>query len=172
MRRLGVIHLMLIALVLIASAAPFTISHWISRALGPFTAQAVHHDGTVSTMYSDVTMPLPPWLTLPPGARIAAATTTHFNNTPDTGGTVDFVVPMDVDALKRFFTTTLTQQGFAVQDKGLGPIDARTAAAIGVSGELGATRARTGELVRIVLREEEGWLRKSRQVQLGWQKKN
>jgi hypothetical protein len=172
MRRLGLINLLLVGLVLIASAAPYTVSHFISRAQGPFTMQAVHQDGTVSTMYSDVAMKLPTWLVLPPGARIAAATTTHYDNKPDLGGTVDFVAPMQVDALKQYFTVTLTQQGFVVQDKGLGPLDARTAAAIGVSGEIGATRAQTGELIRIVFREEEGWFGKSRQIQLGWKKQS
>jgi len=160
--------MVLAVLVSLAAAAPYAASHWISLAQGPWAGQAVQHDGSVSSMHFDVRMPPPDWLALPPGALIAAASTTRFNNRPGIFGRVEFAVPMSLDALKLFFNQTLSRQGLAVHDEGLGVLDARAAAVLGVSGVMTAADQKTGRSVQIQFREEEGWFRKSRQVQLGW----
>jgi|GEM_PF-4357377 len=158
----------MLGLLLIAFAAPYTVSHYLALAMGRWSGTGVHADGTVSTFTSDIRLKPPSWLTLPPGALVSAATRTDFKNKPGKGGTIEFVVPMDVPALRAFFTTTLTSQGFIVTDDGLGTMDPATARAIGVAGLMSARRASGGEFVAIKFREEEGWFRKKQQVQLGW----
>ena len=57
MRRGGIIGL----LIAIAFLAPYTVSRYLEFAMGPWTGMAVSHDGTVSTITSNIAMPPPAW---------------------------------------------------------------------------------------------------------------
>lgn len=163
MRRGGIIGL----LIAIAFLAPYTVSRYLEFAMGPWTGMAVSHDGTVSTITSNIAMPPPAWLVLPPKALVSSSLRTRFNNTRDTRGSLDCVVPMELPALKTYFTDSLTAQGFVVKDDGFGPIDEKTAAVLDIAGNMSAHRA-TGEEVFIHFRGIEGFFRKARQIQIGW----
>jgi len=163
MRRHGIIGL----LIAIAFLAPYTVSRYLGLAMGPWTGMAVSHNGTVTTLTSDVTMPPPAWLVLPPRTLVSQSIRTRYNNTSDTGGSLECVVPMELPALKAYFTETLTAQGFVVKDDGVGPIDEKTAAFLDIAGNMSGRRA-TGEEVYIHFRGVEGFFRKARQIQVGW----
>jgi hypothetical protein len=155
-------------LIAIALMAPYTVSRYLAFIMGPWSGSARQHDGTTSYMTFDVTMKPPAWLTLPPNALVASSTRTSLSNSRDTHGSLQCVAPMGLPALKDFFTRSLSAQGFTVVDEGLGPLDAKTATILGVSGNMSARRAKTGETVNIKFREEEGFFRKAQQMQIYW----
>jgi hypothetical protein len=168
MRRLA-IYLLVLSLIPLAVAMPYGTSRLINLAYGPWATHQRHPDGSVSHMVFDPNIKPPAWLHFPPGTIVADAGTTASNTTPDVYGNFDVVVPLKLADAQRYFTESLTAEGFVMTDLGLGTLTRQEAEYLGEAGTMTGMRASTGESITIAFREEEeGVFRKGWQVQLGW----
>ncbi len=156
------------AILALALAAPYTANRLLNLGTGPYTTRLVQHDGSVTTMTFDANMPPPSWLALPPGTTVTQSVRSFTSNARGVHGSMNLVVPMELPALKNFFTQTLTARGFAVTDGGQGKQNQAAADYLGVSGFMAARRAAGGEVLNIQFREQEGWFRRACQIQLTW----
>ncbi|HEV2546172.1 MAG TPA: hypothetical protein VGU20_02435 [Stellaceae bacterium] len=72
--------------------------------------------------------------------------------------------------MKTFYRARLEASGFTVQDLGLGPLNAATAAYLGIAGTLQGTRVATSDQITVQIGTLEGVIRPSRLLQIRWWK--
>jgi hypothetical protein len=124
--------------------------------------------GSVMRIIINPGTPPPPWLHFPPGSRVDNHGIAGPPGKPATFGTYDLTVPLPLDALKSFFITSLTAEGFTVTDTALGPDGNGNAA--GFVAEIDGTRRATDDEVRIAIRRMHVNQDLRMVVQLLWRK--
>ena len=142
----------------------------LNRAMGPWDASAVHHDGSVSHQYYDQDRPPPAFVPVYPGASVVQSVLMFSTNAPSGVGLIDLAVHGSLDEVRDFYRMRLEAEGFAVEDLGTLGLNAAAADYLGVAGTLSAKRQNTDDSVGVQIRTEEGVVVRSRLVQLSWRK--
>jgi hypothetical protein len=104
-----------------------------------------------------------------PGALIAQSSNVVSARFPSGVHMLDVSTRDALPDIKRFYTARLAGSGFAVRDLGTWPMDARTAAFIGIDATLYAERRATDDRIAIQIHSPEGILA-ARTVQAQWRK--
>jgi hypothetical protein len=115
-------------------------------------------------------LPRPDWVPVYPGGDIVQASRTLSEEHPQGFGRLEIATRASMEALRGFYLERLTASGFAMNDDGTGPMDARTADFLGVARILTGRRDGTGDRVFVQIRTPEGILLPSRVVELRWWK--
>jgi len=158
---------LLVALTL-AFGAPYAA--WVlNRVQGPWSADAVEADGSRTHMQFGTDLPRPDWVPVYPGALIVQASRLVAARSPSGVHFLDVSTRDALDDIKRFYAERLGDAGFKVRDLGTWPVDARTAAFLGLDGTLYAERAATDDRISIQIHAPEGIL-STRLLQLQWRK--
>ena len=168
MRRLYLFFAFLLV-VYVAFGSPYA-ALLMNRAMGPWSASAVHHDGTVSRQYYDMDRPPPAFVPVYPGASVVESVLIFNNDAPSGVGSLDLAVHGSLDEVRDFYRTRLEAQGFTVADLGTPGLNAATAEYLGIAGVLYAKRPETDDSVGVQIRTEEGAIVRSRLVELSWRK--
>ena len=168
MRRLYLFFAFLLV-VYVAFGSPYA-ALLLNRAMGPWDASAVHHDGSVSHQYYDQDRPPPDFVPMFPGASVVQSVLVFKNDAPSGVGLLDLAVHGSTDEVRDFYRSRLEALGFAVEDLGTMGLNAATADYLGVAGNLFAKRPDTDDSVAVQIRTEEGIVVRSRMVQLSWRK--
>jgi hypothetical protein len=142
----------------------------LNRAMGPWDASAVHHDGSVSHQYYDQDRPPPAFVPVYPRASVVQSVLMFSTNAPSGVGLLDLAVHGSLDEVRDFYRIRLEAGGFAVEDLGTLGLNAAAADYLGVAGTLFAKRQATDDSVSVQIRTEEGVVVRSRLVQLSWRK--
>lgn len=90
----------------------------LNRAMGPWSASAVHHDGSVSRQYYDQDRPPPGFVPVFPGASVVQSALLFSNNAPSGVGSLELAVHGSTDAVRNFYRLRLEGSGFIVEDLG------------------------------------------------------
>lgn len=157
--------LVIISLVFGASYA----SAIIYRAMGPWSATAVEHDGSLTHMQFGADLPRPDWVPFYPGAWVVNGSRLTSVRHPDGFHSLEIGTRASLDEVKRFYTGQLTSAGFEVSDLGLMGLNPATAAYLGVDGMLSAKRQSTDDAINIQIRTPDGLI-PSRMLQIHWHK--
>jgi hypothetical protein len=152
----------------LAFGAPYAAAV-LSRVQGPWSADALEQDGTRTHMQFATELPRPDWVPVYPGALIAQASNLTSARFPSGVQSLDISTRDTLSDIKRFYTARLEDAGFKVRDLGRWPMDARTAAFIGLDSTLYAERAATDDRITIQIHSPEGIL-SARLLQLQWRK--
>ena len=152
----------------LAFGAPYAAAV-LSRVQGAWSADALEQDGTPTHMQFDTDLPRPDWVPVYPGALIAQASDLTSARFPSGVHSLDISTRDGLADIKRFYADRLADAGFNVRDLGTWPMDARTAAFIGLDTTLYAERAATDDLIAIQIHTPEGILA-ARLLQLQWRK--
>jgi hypothetical protein len=126
--------LILLGLIFGASYA----SALINRMMGPWSATAVEHDGSLTHMQFGSDLPRPEWVPYYPGAWVVGGSRLTSERHPAGFHSLDLGTRASLDEVKRFYTEQLTGAGFEVSDLGLMGLNPMTAAYLGVDGTLSA----------------------------------
>jgi hypothetical protein len=137
--------------------------------MGPWSASAIEHDGTVTHMVFDRNLPRPGWLAVLPGASIVQASRVVNAQQRRDVQSLSLSTHESLSDIRAFYRERLSRAGFAVTDLGTRPMNARTASFIGVADVLSATRTGTGDSVAITIHTPEG-LFATRLIELRWAK--
>ncbi len=138
--------------------------------LGTSTGVAVEADGTSRTSTSGPGALLPDWLTKPSGALTVNSTRWLPHKDALDSGVFSMLSHADARDVREYFTQSLREQGFEVEDVGLGTLDQRTAAFVGIAGTLLAERASTGHELSIQIQTPQSLILKPRLVTIVWRK--
>jgi hypothetical protein len=157
--------LVIISLVFGASYA----SAIIYRAMGPWTATGIEHDGSVTHMQFGANLPRPDWVPFYPGAWVVQGSRLVSAHQPSGFHSLEIGTRASLDEVKRFYTAELTAAGFEVSDLGLMGLNAPTAAMLGLDGTLSAKRASTDDAIDVQIRTPDGII-PSRLLQIRWRK--
>jgi len=157
----------LLALVLVAGA-PYAAAV-LYRVMGPWSAVGIEQDGSQIHMQFGVDLPRPDFVPVYPGATIVQGSWLTSVKIPSGVGSLDLATRGSFEDVKRFYVERLTASGFAVTDYGTGPLNAPTAAYLGIAGMLLARRSETDDRVDISIGTPEGLIG-ARGVQLHWRK--
>jgi hypothetical protein len=142
----------------------------LDRVMGPWSATAIEVDGSTTRMEFGADLPRPEWVVVMPGADIVQASHLVSRQHPQGFGFLDLATRASEEDVKAFYRTRLEAAGFTVEDLGLGPLNAATAAYLGVAGTLLGTRAATSDQIAIQIGRLEGVIRPSRLLQIKWWK--
>jgi hypothetical protein len=157
--------LIILALVFGASYA----SLLINSIMGPWSATAVEHDGSLTHMQFGQHLPRPEWVPVYPGAAVVQASRLVSARAPSGFHSLELATRASLDDVKRFYTRELAAIGFVVEDLGLGPLNPLTAAYLGIAGMLSAKRLATDDSIDIQIRTSDGLI-PSRLLQIHWRK--
>jgi hypothetical protein len=157
-----------VVVITLAVGAPYA-GLFVNRATGPWDATAIEHDGTVTHMSFGRDLPRPEWIFLPPGASIVQASQVTNEAQGRDVGMLELASRLPLAEIRSFYQEHLSRADFAVVDLGTGPMNARTAAYLGVGGVLVATRAKSGDRLDINIGTPEGVFRTSL-IRLSWRK--
>lgn len=142
----------------------------MNRAMGPWDAGAVHHDGSVSHQYYDMDRPPPAFVPVYPGASVVQSVLIYANYAPSGVGMLDLAVHGSLDEVRDFYRTRLEAEGFEVEDLRTMGLNAAAADYLGVAGNLFAKRPETDDSVGVQISTEEGIVIRTRLVKLQWRK--
>ena len=137
--------------------------------MGPWSATAVEHDGSVTQMQFSRDLPRPSWVPFYPGGWVVQASTLTSASMPGGFHSLDLGTRASLDEVKRFYTAELTAAGFVVEDHGLMSLNPATAAMLGIAGALSGKRADTDDQIDIQIRTPDGLI-PSRMLQIRWRK--
>ena len=141
----------------------------LSRVMGPWSATAIEHDGSLTHMQFSPDLPRPEWVPLYPGASVVQSSRLVSARIPSGAHTLEIASRASLDKVKRFYTAELTAAGFEVTDLGLMSLNPATAALLGIAGALSAKRAAADDQLDIQIRTADG-LMPSRLLQIHWRK--
>jgi hypothetical protein len=164
MRRLWLV-LIVVTIVFGASYASIIVN----AVIGPWSATALEHDGSVTGMQFGQHLPRPEWVPVYPDAAIIQASTVSQAGRPSGFHTLDIATRAPLEDIKRFYVDRLTASGFEVADLGLMTLNPLTARMLGMDGTLSAKRAATDDMITIQIRTPDGLI-PSRTLQLQWAK--
>jgi len=162
------IVLWLLVAATLALGAPYAAAV-LSRVQGTWSADAIEQDGSRTHMQFGTDLPRPDFLPVYPGALIAQSSLLTSARFPSGVYSLDVSTRDPLDAIKRFYSARLAEAGFKVRDLGTYPMDARTAAFIGIDGTLYAERSSTDDRITIQIHTPEGIL-SARLLQMQWRK--
>ncbi len=156
----------LIILVILALGTP-VVAMLMDRIQGAWSATGIEHDGSVTTIVSDRNLQRPDWAATPDGASIVSAS--HVVNARQHRDVylMSLSTRAAVADVRSFYRDRLSRAGFVVTDLGTGPMNARTAAFLGVADILSASRTANGDQVSITINTPEG-IFATRLVELRW----
>jgi hypothetical protein len=155
-------------LLTIAFGASYS-STLIHAFMGPWSATAIEHDGSLTQMQFSRDPPRPSWVPVYPGGWVVQASTLTSANMPGGFHSLELGTRASLDEVKRFYTAALTAAGFAVEDLGLMSLNPMTAAMLGIDGALSGRRAETDDQIDIQIRTPDGLI-PSRMLQIRWRK--
>ena len=139
------------------------------RVMGPWSAVAIEQDGSTTQMQFGPDLPRPEWVPVYPGAMVVQSSRLTSAKLPSGFGILEVATRASFEDVKRFYVDQLTGSGFAVTDVGIGPLDAASAAFLGMAGVLSANRDATDDQIVVQIRTPEGLI-PSRLVQVHWRK--
>lgn len=142
--------------------------YFLDLIIGDSTVVMYEHDGTTRTLTSGPNTPRPDWVPTYPKARVSSATRWGAAKEWLDAGGVDVVTSAALPDIKRFYVEELERLGFTVKDEGLYTLNSLTAAYLGVACFITAKRESTGHEVSVQVRTPDGFLVRSRLVQLHW----
>jgi len=142
----------------------------LDRVMGPWSATAIEADGSTTRIEFGADLPRPDWVAVMPDADIVQASLLVSRQHPKGFGFLDLATRASEEDVTAFYRARLGAAGFTVEDLGLGPLNAPTAAYLGVAGTLLGTRAATSDQIAIQIGTLEGVIRPSRLVQIKWWK--
>jgi hypothetical protein len=142
----------------------------LNQVMGPSSATAIEADGSTTWMEFGADLPRPGWVAVMPGADIVQASHLVSRQHPQGFGFLDLATPASDADVKAFYRARLEAAGFTVEDLGLGPLNAATAAYLGVAGTVQGTRAATSDQIAIQIGTLEGVVRPSRLLRIKWWK--
>jgi hypothetical protein len=151
----------------VVAGAPYA-ALLVNRVIGTNTVVFTEADGSQRTLIMGPDAAQPDWLPMMPGARLVNAHRWLPNTLAVDSGGVELAIHADVTAVKAFYTQALEQIGFTVEDDGLGPLNAATAAYLGMAGTLLAERRSTGHELTIQIRTPDGLIVARRLLQIEW----
>jgi hypothetical protein len=154
-------------IVAVLAGAPYA-ALLINRIIGTNTVVFTEADGSRRTLIIGPDAAQPDWLPMMPGSRLVNAHRWLPNTLAVDSGGVELATQADVAAVKAFYTEALGKIGFAVEDDGLGPLNAATAAYLGMAGTLLAERRSTGHELTLQIRTPDGLIVASRLLQIEW----
>jgi hypothetical protein len=139
----------------------------LTRLIGTNTVVFLEQDGTTRSVILGPDAPRPEWLPIPPRAWVVEAG--HWLPSPglEVAGKVELLTHRGVDEIRQFYLTRLGAAGFEMRDLGHGPLDALTAAHLGIDNMLQGYR-REAKLAISVTTRGSGGLIHSRLVQINW----
>lgn len=158
----------LLVVLTIALGASYS-STLIHAFMGPWSATAVEHDGSLTQMQFGRDLPRPSWVPVYPGGWVVQAGTLTSPAMPGGFHSLDLGTRASLDEVKRFYTAELTAAGFVVEDLGLMTLNPMTAAMLGLAGALSAKRADTDDRIDIQIGTPDGLI-PSRVLQIRWRK--
>jgi hypothetical protein len=135
----------------------------LGRIIGTSTVTFSEHDGIQRTMVMGPDAPRPEWLPILPRSVVVQAA--HWLPSPgrEVAGSVELLTHKSVDEVKRYYLDELRSAGFDVRDAGFGPVNAPTAAYLGIDTSL---------WISVTTRTPGGLFVPSRTVQINWQKRD
>ena len=142
----------------------------LNRIMGPWSATAIEADGSTTWMEFGTDLPRPDWVAVMPGADIVQASHLISRQHPQGFGFLDLATRASEEDVNAFYRARLEAAGFAVEDLGLGPLNAATAAYLGLAGTLMGTRAATLDQIAVQIGTLEGVIRPSRLLRIKWWK--
>ena len=162
------IVLYLLVAATLAFGAPYAAAV-LGRVQGPWNAQAIEQDGSRTHMQFGTDLPRPDWVPVYPGALIAQSSRLVSARLPSGVHSLDVSTRDALSDIKRFYLARLADAGFKVRDLGTYPMDARTAAFIGIDATLFAERPETDDQIAIQIHTPAGIL-SARLRQMQWRK--
>jgi hypothetical protein len=165
MRRFWLVFLILVTVVFGTSYA----SVIVNAIMGPWSATAVEHDGSLTSMQFGRDLPRPEWLPLYPNATIVQASRLTSTNGPSGFHALDLATRASLAEVRRFYVDRLSAAGFEVADLGVATLNPLTARMLGVDGMLSARRPATDDLVMVHIGTPDGLIA-SRTLQIRWAK--
>jgi hypothetical protein len=164
MRRL-LPFLIVLAIIFGASYASAILNH----VMGPWSATAVEHDGSLTRMQFGADLPRPDWVPFYPGAWVVQGSRLTSARHPAGFHSLEIGTRASLEEVKRFYTEQLTSAGFEVSDLGLMGLNPPAAAFLGIDGTLSAKRESTDDAIDVQIRTPDG-LVPSRLLQIHWYK--
>lgn len=158
---------LIVVLVLIVGTP--VVAMLLDMAMGSWSATAIEHDGTVTSIVFDRNLPRPDWVAIPSGANIVQSS--HVVNAQQ-GRDVRLLslsTRESLSEIRDLYRERLSRAGFVVTDLGTGPMNARTAAYVGVADILSATRTASGDSISVTIHTPEGLLATTL-IELKWGK--
>ena len=165
MRRLWFVFLILVTIVFGASYASVVVN----AVMGPWSATAVEHDGSLTSMQFGRDLPRPEWLPLYPNATIVQASRLTSARGPSGFHALDLATRASLEEVRRFYAERLIAAGFEVADQGLTPLNPATARLLGIDGMLSARRPATDDIVMVHIGTPDGLI-PARTLQIRWAK--
>jgi hypothetical protein len=141
----------------------------IYRVIGTNTVVFTEHDGVQRSLIMGPDAPRPEWLPVLPRSIVVQAG--HWLPSPgrEVAGDLELLTHKNVDEIKRFYLDRLNAAGFEMRDIGFGPLNALTAAYLGIDNSLLGYQRATKLAITVTTRSADGWLFASRIVQVHWQ---
>jgi hypothetical protein len=161
--------LLWLVLIAVLFGSPYA-ALFLNRVMGPWTANAIEHDGSVTHMSFDQNLPPPAYLPVFPGASVVQATHLVSQQFPSGVGALELAVHGSADEVREFYRSHLEASGFTVDDLGTQGLNAAAATYLGVAGTLAAKRPDSDDAVTVNIRTEDGIVLRSRLVQVSWRK--
>ena len=120
-------------IVALLSGAPYGAA-LINRALGPWGATAVEHDGSLTQMQFGQDLPRPEWVPIYPKATIVQGSKLVSAALPSGFHSLELGVRASLEDIKQFYTEKLSAAGFEVSDQGLMMLTPGAASLLGIAG--------------------------------------
>jgi len=158
----------LIAVAILIIGAP-VVAMLIDIFMGPWSATAIEHDGTVTQIVFDRNLKRPGWVEIPSGTSIVQASRVVNAQQGRDVYLMSLSTRGKLSDIRDFYRDRLSHAGFVVKDVGTGPMNARTAAYLGVADILTANRTASGESIAVTIHTPEG-LFATRLIELKWGK--
>lgn len=159
----------LLVIVAILMGVPYA-ALLLNRAMGPWEATAIEHDGSVTYMRFDPDMPPPDFVPIYPGSQVIQASFLVSKAAPSGVGRLELAAQSSLDRVRSFYRSRLEAAGFVVEDLGTLGLNAAAAAYIGIDGTLVARRPSTDDYVVVQIGTEDGTVIRSRLLDLHWRK--
>jgi hypothetical protein len=160
------------ALLLVAAlgfGAPYA-ALLLNSVMGPWSADAIEQDGSVTHMTFDRNMAAADFVPLYPGAAVVQGSRLVSRDAPGGFSSLELAVRASADEIRDFYRSRLVAAGFTVEDLGTQGLNAAAAAYLGVAGTLAAQRPPTDDAVVVQISTEEGLVMRSRLVKVSWRK--
>lgn len=140
----------------------------IYRLVGTAPVIATSPDGQTTTSILGPSAPIPDWVPRLSDEVVLSASQSFTKPTGTKSGTLDVVTRLPLGEIRKYYLERLEVAGFVMKDEGLGSIDGRTARVLSVAGTLRGQRREADERVFVNIRGEEGFVLRTRAVQIVW----
>lgn len=163
------LFLLLLLVVFLMFGSPYA-ALLLNRAMGSWSADGIEHDGSVTHMVFDPSLPPADFVPVYPGASVVGSSRLTSRDAPSGVAFLELAVHGATQDIRDFYASRLAAEGFAVDDHGTLGLNPAAAEYLGVAGALSATRAATDDYIAVQISTEEGLVVRSRLVKLQWRK--